>query len=69
MKQPKRSDRDGDVRLAAMGPYDDTLVLEVTQGAITTSVEMSRFNAYRACALLAGYLGIDSMDDLQGVPL
>jgi hypothetical protein len=53
---PKRSEDDGPISLCKTGP--DAFELVVGQGGKSSSVKMSRFNAWRAFGLLAIQLGI-----------
>lgn len=68
--QHARGVHDGPVRVQLAESYDGSdiaVIVEVTQGAITRHVEMSRYNAARLTRLLIEALGITSFDEVASI--
>lgn len=74
LKMPARADFDGPISVRRIG---EVLIIEATQGALTTHVEMSEYNAWRAFGCLSLLLDIPlpphvgkviKLDDGKGNP-
>jgi hypothetical protein len=55
LQMPARDEFDGPISVRRIG---EILIIQATQGALTTHVEMSEYNAWRAFGCLALLLGV-----------